>query len=168
MALLPLKQPQNENSGTTTAVTEPIAVTRKPEINTDRTDEARNDAALEESKRTFAKLELPSNTHKLKSIASAYSFASNTEIDPVDNYVAERDPSDLANRYIVLMTADGHFVRMAKKLSNMVCCVSGEEQDKECVDQMSRWKEKMACSPTGHSTGSFLDILNLIKSLEDK
>ncbi len=162
-------QPQNDSAGTSVVVTDPVTTTREPEINTDKTDEARNDAALEASKKTFAKLDMPSNTHKLKNIAAAYSFASNTEVlDPAENYVAERDPSDLSNRYIVLMTADGHFVRMAKKLSNMVCCVSGEEQDKECVDQMSRWKEKMACSPTGHSTGSFLDILSLIRSLEDQ
>lgn len=134
----------------------------------DKTDEARNDAALEASKKTFAKLDIPVNSHRLKNIASSYSFASTVETGPADNYISERDPADLSDRYIVLMTPDGHFVRMAKKLSNMVCCVSGEEQDKECVDQMSRWKEKMACSPTGHSTGSFLDILNLIKSLDDK
>lgn len=146
----------------------PTNVINTQDINQDKTDEERNDAALEASKKTFAKLDMPVNSHKLKNIASSYSFASSIETEPIDNYVAERDPADLSDRYIVLMTPDGHFVRMAKKLSNMVCCVSGEEQDKDCVDQMSRWKEKMACSPTGHSTGSFLDILSLIKSLDDK
>ncbi len=146
------------------------SVTEQPIAIADKTDEARNDAALEYSKKTFAKLDMPSNIHKLSDIAASYSFASsNVELsDPEDNLVDERDPADINSRYIVLMTADGHFVRMAKKLSNMVCCVSGEEQDKDCIDQMSRWKEKMACSPTGHSTGSFLDILSLIKSLDDK
>ncbi|NOT50763.1 MAG: hypothetical protein HOP10_05760 [Chitinophagaceae bacterium] len=155
-------QPQNSNSGTSAAIEE------QPDVNSDRADEARDDAALEASKKTYARLDVPVNAYKLKNIASAYHFASDLDMTEPDNYVTGRNPDDLNNRYIVMMTPDGHFVRMAKKLSNMICCVSGEEQDKECVDQMSRWKEKMACSPTGHSTGSFLDILSLIKSLEDQ
>ena len=159
-------QPEKQGPGNSASV---VSINSEPNINTDKTDEARDARALEESKRTYAKLDLPVKTNRLKNIASAYRFASNSEIGDEDGlYASERDPADLNSRYIVLMTPDGHFVRMSKRLSNMVCCVSGEEQDKECIDQMSNWKAKMACSPTGHSTGSFLDILNLIKSLEDK
>lgn len=169
VALSGTTQPQNGNPGISTAIADPVILKDQPEVNSDKADEARDDAALEASKRTYAKLEVPANAYKLKNIASDYHFASDIDLtEPGDNYVAERDPADLNSRYIVMMTPDGHFVRMAKKLSNMVCCVSGEEQDKDCVDQMSRWKEKMACSPTGHSTGSFLDILSLIKSLDDQ
>lgn len=162
-------QPQNRNSGVGTVLANPVEIKEQPEVNSDRADDARNDAALEASKKTYARLDVPVNALKLKNIASAYHFASDIDMtEPGDNYIAERDAANLSDRYIVMMTPDGHFVRMAKKLSNMVCCVSGEEQDKDCVDQMSRWKEKIACSPTGHSTGSFLDILSLIKSLEDQ
>ena len=160
------KQSAEQDRSTTTAVN---SIESEPGINTDRTDEARNDIALEESKKTYAKLDMSARTTRLKNIASAYRFASNSELTGPDEFnTVEREGTDLNDRYIVLMTPDGHFVRMSKKLSDMVCCISGEEQDKECVDQMSNWKTRMACSPTGHSTGSFLDILSLIKSLEDK
>ncbi len=157
--------PQPQNSETSpTQVTDVATESRQPDINADKIEEARNDAALEASKKTFAKLDMPVSSRRLKSIASTYRFASTTQTEePEDSYA-----DDVSSRYIVLMTPDGHFIRMSKKLDNMVCCVSGEEQDKDCKDQMTRWREKMACSPTGHSTGSFLDILSLIKSLEDQ
>ncbi len=158
-------QPLNENPETSAVQATDVATeSRQPDINAEKIEEARNDAALEASKKTFAKLDMPVNPRRLKSIASAYRFASTTQGDePEDSYA-----DDVSSRYIILMTPDGHFIRMSKKLDNMVCCVSGEEQDKDCKDQMTRWREKMACSPTGHSTGSFLDILSLIKSLEDQ
>lgn len=147
-----------------TRITDIATESRQPDINADKTEEARNDAALEASKKTFAKLDMPVNSRRLKNIATAYRFASSSQAnEPEDSYA-----DDVSSRYIVLMTPDGHFIRMSKKLDNMVCCVSGEEQDKDCKDQMTRWREKMACSPTGHSTGSFLDILSLLKSLEDQ
>jgi hypothetical protein len=144
-------------------------VTNKVEANIQQSQDVQNDRALEESKKTFAKLDVSPTSHKFHDIAAAFSFASNNDgIDESENDVAGRDADDINDRYIVLMRPDGHCVRMAKKLSSMVCCVSGEDMDKDCIDQMSRWKEKMACSPTGHATGSFLDILSLLKSLDEQ
>lgn len=164
-----------ENSTTTEAITE-IAVADKVNAaqNTDAADEARNDAALEASKKTFAKLDISANS-KIKAASNFY-FA-----DPVstvagrgihigdDNDVPQYtpDPGSEPSRYIMLLTPEGNIIRMSKKLSNMVCCVSGEEQDKDCKDQMRKWREKLACSPGTHSAGNFMDILSLASALQE-
>ena len=145
-------------------------ITNSPEEKTATTDitsiedEARNDAALEASKKTFAKLELPSRS-RIKEIASGFSFTSSTNnvprIDPID----ETDPSNLSSRYITLMTPEGNIIRVSKKLSDMVCCVSGEEVDEACSDQIKKWREKIMCSPNCHTTGSFMDMLLLLDKL---
>lgn len=72
---------------------------------------------------------------------------------------------NVADRYIMLMTPDGNFIRMSKKWSNMVCCVSGEEQDSDCKDQIKKWQEKLAQSPV--SSDNVMDILSLVNSLDE-
>lgn len=67
----------------------------------------------------------------------------------------------------MLMTPDGQFIRMSKKLGDLLCCVSGEEQDPDCIDQMKRWRQKIAISNLTPSPGNFMDILNLVKSLQE-
>jgi hypothetical protein len=131
-------------------------------------EEARNDAALEASKKTFAKLDIPSKS-RMKEIASGFSFASTSGSESIpgifpNNEIVSGNP---ANRYITLMTPDGHIIRMSKKLTDMVCCVSGEDENDECMDQMKKWREKIICSPTCHSTGSFMDMLDLVEALQD-
>ena len=54
---------------------------------------------------------------------------------------------NLASRYITLMTPEGNIIRMSKKLTDMVCCVSGEDENEECKDQMKKWREKIICLP---------------------
>jgi hypothetical protein len=137
-------------------------------------DEARNDAALEESKKTFAKLDL--NKHsRLKNVADFY-FAdafSTVQSRGIDvNYTAPiaeppTEDSDASNRYIVLRTPEGNIIRMSKKLGDLVCCISGEEQDENCKGQMKKWREKIATSCGNHSPGNFIDILSLVNSLQD-
>lgn len=162
-------QPAKESTEPPAPPTEPVTINEQTVAVIDQAEEARNDAALEASKKTFAKLETSAKSRRLKNIAAAYRFASADATDETGaDYVTGRNDTDVAGRYILMMTPDGHLIRMSKKLDNLVCCVSGEEQDKECNDQMTRWRQQMACSPTGHSTGSFLDIISLIKSLEDQ
>lgn len=81
-------------------------------------------------------------------------------------YAYNEHTPNLADRYIMLMTPNG-IVRMSKKLGNLVCCVSGEEQDEDCKDQLKTWQEKLATSPAT-STGNFMDILSLVSSLENE
>jgi hypothetical protein len=72
----------------------------------------------------------------------------------------------MADRYIMLMTPDGNFIRMSKKWGNLVCCVSGEDPDADCKDQLKKWQEKMATSSITTS-GNFIDILELVNSLDE-
>lgn len=137
--------------------------------NTDE-QEARNDAALEASKKTYAKLDITPS--KKADIASAYRFSSYFDDARLDEhgsqgYEEALSPEETkADRYILLMTPDGHFIRMSKKLSNLVCCVSGEEQDKNCKSQVDKWRKQLACSDASHP-GNFMDILSLVGSLKD-
>jgi hypothetical protein len=133
-------------------------------------DEARNDAALEASKKTYAKLDLRHES-KIKN-ATDFNFYAPEE----DEYhpgtrgldiESIMPAADISSRYILLMTPDGNIIRMSKKLSDLVCCVSGEDQDKNCADQMKRWREKIANPSSTHSPGNFMDILSMVNSLQD-
>ena len=133
-------------------------------------EEARSDAALEASKKTFAKLDVPSR--KRVAVASQFSFSNFIPSEELSEHgssgyeeALSAEP-DFANRYIVLMTPDGHFIRMSKKLSDLVCCVSGEEEDEDCKLQMKKWRKQLAGSGASHP-GNFMDILNLVGSLRD-
>ncbi|MGQ0738440.1 MAG: hypothetical protein ACT4OJ_05215 [Bacteroidota bacterium] len=133
-------------------------------------EEARNDAALEASKKTYARLDIP--VQKRTDMASAFNFAHLVSTRDIHESGSSGYQEGLgsgdnnANRYIVLMTPDGHFIRMSKKLSSLVCCVSGEEQDANCKNQVQKWRKQLACSDAAHP-GNFLDILSLVGSLQD-
>lgn len=137
-------------------------------------EEARSDAALEASKKTFAKLDVGATRSKIKNAAGFFFVADDYEptgtrgfsMDTQD-YSPDPTPVDISSRYIILMTPDGKIIRMSKKLGNMVCCVSGEEQDKDCIDQMQKWREKIANPSRTHSPGNFMDILSLLNSLQE-
>lgn len=127
-------------------------------------EEARNDAALEASKKTVARLDVSAVQKKIKDV-SAFDFGVSAEDDTVD--ASTNRLNDISNRYIVLMTPDGHFIRMSKKLKDLVCCISGEEVDAACLDQLKRWREKILSSSAVHAPGNFADILNLVTSMQD-
>ena len=82
-------------------------------------------------------------------------------------YAYEDHVPDIAERYVMLMTPDGNFIRMAKKWSDLLCCVSGEEQDADCKDQLKKWQQKIAASMLAPSPANFMDILGLVNSLQD-
>jgi hypothetical protein len=65
------------------------------------------------------------------------------------------------------MTPDGNIIRMSKKLKELICCVSGEEQDKDCIDQMKKWRERLANPSASHSSSNFMDILHLVNSMQE-
>ncbi|MCX6316729.1 MAG: hypothetical protein NTW29_05535 [Bacteroidetes bacterium] len=174
-ATTPVVPSSEDHSSTPATDIKPETNITQTDTETEMVDEARNDAALEESKKTFAKLDV-SPASKIKAAADFY-FS-----DPAitvtsrglhvgdDNDVPQYtpDPSSEPSRYIMLLTPEGNIIRMSKKLSNMVCCVSGEEQDKDCKDQMQKWREKLACSPATHSTGNFMDILTMAHALQQE
>ncbi|HKZ65105.1 MAG TPA: hypothetical protein VJ111_02050 [Chitinophagaceae bacterium] len=47
---------------------------------------------------------------------------------------------DISDRYVMLMTPDGNIIRMSKKWGDLLCCVSGEEQDADCKYQLKKWQ----------------------------
>ncbi|GEM_PF-606252 len=146
---------------------------------------AREDAALEQSKLTYASLDA-SDRIRMKRVSEEYfdgpadPIVLTAEFNPTHAYedlVCEdintpgfaiaSSPTDISGRYAMLMTPDGHLVRISKKLGEFVCCVSGEEQDENCVDQMKKWRQKLADSPVTPSPGNFLDIVDMLKVLKE-
>lgn len=125
------------------------------------TQEQIDDRALEQSKKTYASVDL--SHKKISRIASNFEFASS------DGIISSNDPgmADINDRYIVLMTPDGNFIRVSKKLGDLVCCVSGEEEDPACKQQMGKWQKQLASADLSHS-GDFGDILKLVTELQQE
>ncbi len=133
-------------------------------------EEARNDAALEASKKTFARLDNTTTSSKIKNAADFYFVSDNFEPTDTRGFNIDRiaTPSvDITNRYIMLMTPDGNIIRMSKKLRELVCCVSGEDQDKDCINQMKKWREKISNPSSDHSSSNFIDVLSILKSTQE-
>lgn len=135
-------------------------------------EEARNDAALEASKKTYANLDITVAKSKIKNAADFYFVP---EIDEpgtrsLDNWDWQPPvpKEDISTRYFTLITPEGNIIRISKKLSDIVGCVAGAEQDQECLDQLKIWRQKMANPKSAHSSANFMEILNLANSLQDK
>ena len=120
-----------------------------------RNDENSNAIVVREASRTF-----------IKKVKNKYAVSEN--IDATEPIYASNDywehTPNLSERYIMLMTPNG-VIRMSKKWGTLICCVSGQEQDEDCKDQIKKWQEKLAASPA-NSTGNFMDILSLVSSLD--
>lgn len=147
------------------------------------TDAQRDDAALEDSKHTFASVDIASiaRRHQLSRIRSGepVELASVTgQLNPAHTYqelpcneVAQPkmkvpEDSNLATRYVLLMTPDGKLIRISRKWSSMLCCVSGEESDAGCKDQVKEWRARVAGALNAPSSGNFMDIISLVNSLQ--
>ncbi len=142
-------------------------------------EEARNDAALEASKHTFAKLDVNAKRSKIKNAAdfvflqddvyppSSVGIRGLPEFEDENASAPPPAETDITSRYIVLMTPEGNIIRISKKLRNLVCCVSGEEMDKDCVDQLKKWREKIANPAAAHSPANFLDLLHMLNSTQE-
>ena len=149
----------------------------------DESQEERDDAALEASKQTFARLDISPQ----RIIAMNPEFLTRpvearrniNELSPEETYRdiyyssinsaihLDADKYNISDRYVMLMTPDGHIIRMAKKLGDLVCCVAGEDTNEECTDQLRKWRSKIASAPIAPSPGNFLDILDLVNSLKE-
>ena len=148
-----------------TAIKNVTAETQTVKSNTDDDDEA-----LEQSKKLVAKLDHPlkNMARKLSADRNQVSYANNLDSELSQSiYAYEDHVPNLADRYVMLMTPDGNIIRMSKKWSELLCCVSGEEQDPDCKDQLKKWQQKMATSSLAPSPGNFLDILGLVNSLNE-
>lgn len=131
-------------------------------------EEARNDAALEESKKTYARLEYPAR--KIAREVSGFYFNSLTgEPGTRGLNIEETASAEVPEkaRYITLMTPEGNIIRVSKKLGGLVCCISGEEEDPACTDQLKKWREKIVASSLGHTADNFMDLLQLVNAAEE-
>lgn len=158
-----------------------------PETNTlsnsFESDEIRDEAALEESKHTIAKNDL-STIKRIKLARESYLttpalYIQNTNEETNDFlklHYSEMSQflfpnttvtEEISDRYITLRSPDGNFFRMSKKFAPLICCISGEDQDAGCKDQLQKWREKIASSPVAPAPGNFMDILSLITSLQE-
>ena len=128
------------------------------------TDTEKENVITEENTPAVATVEQEKVT-RIKKVKSKYSIPDNIATEPI--YAYNENMPNLADRYIMLMTPGGDIIRVSKKWGNLVCCVSGQEQDEDCKDQLKKWQEKIACSPVTTSPGNFMDILSLVSSLNE-
>lgn len=130
------------------------------------------DEMLKKSKPPVAKLDRPvkriGRTISSSVITTNENNNEDTDPDLSQSIYAYADHiPDISDRYIMLMTPDGNIIRMSKKWGNLLCCVSGEEQDADCKYQLKKWQKKIATSPLAPSPDNFMDILGLVNSLND-
>lgn len=131
-----------------------IESTRPP---ANASEEVRSEKALEASKKTLARVEPGLIQRKLKE-AAAFSFERPDPPAPAP---------DLSRRYVVLLTPDGNMIRMSKKLKDMLCCLTGEDTDPACQEQVRKWQEKIIHAPGSHAPGNFADLLDMLNALNE-
>ncbi len=148
-------------------------------------EDARDEAVLRANEQTVARLDTYRKTQRRVTTTDNYISeriyfpSSGLRKDDLNSYpdvhdeatgssaIAHQDITGNNNkRYIMLMTPDGNIIRMSRKLSDLVCCVSGQEQDDDCKSQLKIWRDKMASS-VAPSSGNFMDILNLVNTLQN-
>jgi len=75
-----------------------------------------------------------------------------------------------ADPYIMFVNPDGYLIRISKKLAETLGCVysnGNSDQYNRCQDQIRKWRDKIAQSPATSSPDNFMDILNVIKSVQE-
>ncbi len=160
---------KNEGIANNTTVAQktsvPVSTTPATAITDGTTKE--NDSAKEHTQDNYVALDRIGKINMKKALAMSHYTGSSDENTGRPVYAYEDYVPDLADRYVMLMTPEGSIIRMSKKLGDLICCVSGEEQDNDCKDQLKKWQEKLATSSLAPSPGNFLDILSLVNSLND-
>jgi hypothetical protein len=76
-----------------------------------------------------------------------------------------------ADRYLSFMNPDGYLIRMSKKLAEALGCYynkGNSEEYKQCQEQIKKWRDKIAQSPASSSPDNFMDLLDIIKTIQDK
>ena len=74
------------------------------------------------------------------------------------------------NNYFVLLRPDGNIIRISRKFADMIGCMytsASNSTNENCQEQINSWRKKMAKSLLTPSQDNFMDILTMIKSLQD-
>ena len=103
---------------------------------------------------------------------SAYNLENDTEYLDDSPRAIRYDQSKISriNNYMVLLRPDGNIIRISKKFADMIGCMytpPSNISNENCHDQINSWRKKMAKSVVTPSQDNFMDILTLIKSLQD-
>ncbi len=128
------------------------------------------DDVLEKNKKMMVSLDRKKPNRKITTSSFVSHVVDDVTIDPTLSqsiYAYAEHIPDIADRYVMMMTPDGNIIRMSKKWSELLCCVSGEDQDAGCKNQLKKWQEKMAASSLAPSPANFMDILGLVNSLDE-
>jgi hypothetical protein len=75
------------------------------------------------------------------------------------------------DRYLNFMNPDGYLIRISKKLAEALGCFytnGNSEEFKQCQEQIKKWRDKIARSSATSSPDNFMDVLDIIKSVQDK
>src|SRR6185295_7376897 len=75
-----------------------------------------------------------------------------------------------ADPYLMFVNPDGYLIRISKKLAERLGCIytnGNSDQYNRCQDQIKKWRDKIAQSPATSSPDNFMDILNVIKSVQE-
>ena len=75
-----------------------------------------------------------------------------------------------ADPYLMFMNPDGYLIRISRKLAETLGCVytnGNSDQYNRCQDQIKKWRDKIAQSPATSSPDNFMDVLNVIKSVQE-
>lgn len=81
------------------------------------------------------------------------------------------NPSQVSNNnpYVMFISPDGYMVRISKKLAGMIGCIYNDNTlgNQDCKEKLQLWREKVAKSPITPTPGNFMDILDLVKTLQE-
>lgn len=103
---------------------------------------------------------LPATTPKL--------HYKSTQINPEQVAFAE-------NQYLMVLNESGDLIRVSKKISTLKCAKQETEmpvdavavlQNRNCDEQIKRWQEKMAYSTSVSPSAGYIDINDLLNSIE--
>jgi|SRR5689334_4587521 len=75
-----------------------------------------------------------------------------------------------ADPYLMFVNPDGYLIRISKKLAETLGCIYTNGNSAEynrCQDQIKKWRDKIAQSPATSSPDNFMDVLNVIKSVQE-
>jgi len=75
-----------------------------------------------------------------------------------------------ADPYIMFVNPDGYLIRISRKLAQTLGCIytnGNSDGYNRCQDQIKKWRDKIAQSPATSSPDNFMDILNVIKSVQE-
>jgi hypothetical protein len=165
-------QPTTEPSKTETNKEEktqvPIVEHQKEteEVTTNSTIKKRVKQALKESNSVAMNSVINHNEEILPSAPKLHYKTKNINADQI---------AFAENQYLMVLNESGDLIRVSKKISTLKCAKQEAEmpvdavavlQNRNCDEQIKRWQEKMAYSTSISPSAGYIDINDLLNSIE--